>query len=728
MKLFFRSKKQKEFLDKFISKIKKTFFKKRIYFPFLSLVSLISLIYVSILILEYRIQKNSLNVFSYRNLIVKTIQKKFQKAVEIGISNFSLFDGIIFEDIKVSNEEDFSSNKLFFISERLDIRFSSILNPTDKIDKLTFYNSNISLDLKSLISEDFFRYLFDLDIREIEFKNLELNVFNSGQDYFRSKKNISLVLKKEGSGYIWTLDNSQIIYKSLDGNGKILKLDDEIKLTSRINFSDYNLSDLYGFSSAIASLQPESGLVDGFILLETNSKELKIDGSMDFKKFTGGFAVFNNISSDSFNIHSKFSFFRENTPKGNESYYKRTVSSPEFIYDEQIFTPENKLKKIDIEFQVDDFKKITEKLSLTDRFRMSGKLNLKLKIEETNKLTDVMLINGSGNLKNFSLKTTEALLDIENTQLSFYWNNGNLTSEFQGNLFQKKFDGSLTSPLSFSKLSGSDFISLNSNSIIKLNYEELILENFKPIYNDLKSRIEADIKERQEKMLPESYLVLSDFYKLFLEKSKSEFSLNIEKVRNGANGIDFGEYLLNLKLNFGIANLNISSKNDKEKFNFRSNIYLDRRIPNLDFNLSINSFFYFDSLFDFCDISLYADVFSFNFNLSTFGNNFSEFYANRSLSGDFESSNGVYISNGILNKISMGEYLNNQKFSNTKFQFNAYSSDLFFRNISITTNDLNILGNSNSLRGEQIYTFYINNKEKQKTLTFQKDKFSCYSK
>ena len=143
-------------------------------FIFISLLS--GSIYTANNFYVYQMKKNYINLSEMKKVITNYIKIKLNKAIELGIVDFSLIEGITIEDIKISEEEDFSNNKLFFISQRVDIKLSSVFSKNVFIEEIIVHNSKLEIDINEFNIESFFKYFKERNFPKIEFRNLNFSI------------------------------------------------------------------------------------------------------------------------------------------------------------------------------------------------------------------------------------------------------------------------------------------------------------------------------------------------------------------------------------------------------------------------------------------------------------------------------------------------------------------------------------------------------------------------
>ncbi|MCX8000439.1 MAG: hypothetical protein N3A69_16045, partial [Leptospiraceae bacterium] len=108
----------------------------------------------------YYLQKNNINIFQIKNIILQFIKTELGKATEIGMVSANILDGISFEDIRISAEEDFSNNKILFNSRRMDLRLGPIFSKSLQLEKIVFHNSKLEIE-QNFELQKISKYLLD---------------------------------------------------------------------------------------------------------------------------------------------------------------------------------------------------------------------------------------------------------------------------------------------------------------------------------------------------------------------------------------------------------------------------------------------------------------------------------------------------------------------------------------------------------------------------------------
>lgn len=670
----------------------------------ISLVILLTGLFLSNSLYEYYVKKNYLDIYHSRSVLVSFIRKNLNKAIEIGIVDFSSLYGIVFEDIKISEEEDFSSNKLFFIGKRIDIRLGKPMSKDQILEKVVIYDARLNLDISDPVSSNLLTYIKDFKFPQMEIRNLEFIIRDKDRVIIRTIKPVDVIMKRKGNKVLISMKDK----KFLD----LIRLQDKIQAETEIDpetgfygvnikFTDYNLEKMPGISNTLINLNPDSGISDGFINISKNATDLKIEGNLNIQQFSGDFFPITSIKANNFSINAKFSYLRENVEKGAESYFKRRVNSPEFYYDEQIYTAINGLRKINVSLQIDDMQKLADRLILEDKIHLKGFLKTDLAIEETGKIDNWFIVDGNGFINNLELNIQNPNTDVKNTGVRFLWEkSGDLQVGIKGQIFDREFNLDSKGTIFFNKDKDSGIYPISSDMSLKMSVQSIIMQQFAGYYAKIKNAVTENIKERQEKMLPESYVILSYPYKKFLEKMNLNYSISIDDMKYREDSHSLGPFTISGNSKAGNTSLDLYSTTNPKANWLSLKAMLDRKLPVYEFRAGLQSLIWFDEVFSICDSTIYSDILNFNITVVTSGNNFAELVVNRNMAGEMNLHSINFYRSNPGDLIQFAEMFQGQKRLNLSFGFNGYSQESYFRNIELEGSDSVVKGFGSTQRGD----------------------------
>jgi hypothetical protein len=672
----------------------------------------------------YQMKKKYINLSDMKKVINNYIKIKLNKAIELGIIDFSLLEGITIEDIKISEEEDFSNNKLFFISQRIDIKLSNFISNKVYIDTVVIHNSKIEIDINEFNLENFFKYFKDSNFPKIEFRNLTFTLKDGNKELLKTQKPIQLNISKTSQEINISFDDSYFkipFTMSLFGTGVI---DSNNRLTIDVRFNKFPVNNLNGFIFNVLGSESERGETEGFIRISKFNQEINIEGDVNILNYTGNLGIIPGIEFNSISLNTKFSYFKEiDENKKSEIYYKRKISNPNFLFSDSVVTNKSNLRKIQINTRVEDFSKLTEELIIQKNDIYKGKLNLILDLEETSKINDWFYGEGKLEIENFELHKSENKLDLVINSANFEFDNkNNLKGKIDGKIFNSPFSIKNNSIINIAKVTNNKNnyqFSINGN--VETLVDNIYINDFVSIYESIKVKIQEDIKERQEKMLPESYVIESNFYKTFLEKLTLLLQIKINKLSKSKDADSIGKVQLDLK--FNKANLDIDIYDILDNAKGKKLIFLkaifDRKNPYYDLKVKVENLNWSDKIYNLCSSNFFSKNFDINISFVALGNNFSDIIINKNFNIEFLFRNVNYVQLDKVDNLDISEIFGKDKLFDIKGNLSGYGQENNFRNLEIYNSDFNFKGysSSNFSKGSG-YQFSLYGNYNNKNLTY----------
>ncbi len=672
----------------------------------------------------YQMKKNYINLSDMKKVINNYIKIKLNKAIELGIIDFSLLEGITIEDIKISEEEDFSNNKLFFVSQRVDIKLSNFISNKVYIDTVVIHNSKIEIDINEFNLENFFKYFKDSNFPKIEFRNLTFTLKDGNKELLKTQKPIQLIISKTSQEINISFDDSYFkipFTMSLFGTGVI---DSNNRLTIDVRFNKFPVNNLNGFIFNVLGSESERGETEGFIRISKFNQEINIEGDVNILNYTGNLGIIPGLEFNSISLNTKFSYFKEiDENKKSEIYYKRKISNPNFLFSDSVVTNKSNLRKIQINTRVEDFSKLTEELIIQKIDIYKGKLNLTLDLEETSKINDWFYGEGKLEIENFELHKNENKLDLVINSANFEFDNkNNLKGKIDGKIFNSPFSIKNNSIINIAKvINNKNNYQFSINGNVETLVDNIYINDFVSIYESIKVKIQEDIKERQEKMLPESYVIESNFYKTFLEKLTLLLQIKINKLSKSKDADSIGKVQLDLK--FNKANLDIDIYDILDNAKGKKQVYLkaifDRKNPYYDLKVKVENLNWSDKIYNLCSSNFFSKNFDINISFVALGNNFSDIIINKNFNIEFLFRNVNYVQLDKVDNLDISEIFGKDKLFDIKGNLSGYGQENNFRNLEIYNSDFNFKGysSSNFSKGSG-YQFSLYGNYNNKNLTY----------
>lgn len=648
----------------------------------------------------YQMKKNYINLFEMKRVITSYIKSKLNKAIELGIVDFSLLEGITIEDIKISQEEDFSNNKLFFTSQRVDIRLSSIFSDNVYINHIIFYNTNLELDINEINTDNFLTYLKERNLPKIEFRNLNIIIRDGNKEIIKTNKPIQLIITSSNNDVQLSFDDSFFkipLTLSFYGTGVI---DSDNRLTLDLRFNHFPTKNMLGLLNSTLGGENEGGEAVGFVRVSRISKEINVEGDIDILNYFGSIGIIPGLQLNSMSLNAKFSYFKElDELNKSEIYYKRKISNPNFFFSDSIMTNKSNLRKVQINTIVEDFSKLSQELVTDKNDKYSGKLNLVLEMEESGKLNDWIIGEGKLSIENLSLSLGEKKMDVEiNSGIFEIDNKNNLKIKADGKIFDSEFQLSLNSIIILSKTNNNKVpLQFFINGNMDLYIDTVYINDYIPLYDSLKYKILEDIKERQEKMLPESYIIESYIYKTLLEKLVFSSSIRINNLSKSRNTSNIGNVEINSKFSKANFDLEISDKinNSKGRKQVLFKIIFDRKNPYYDIKIKLDDINWDDNLYTLCGWNFSSGFFDVNISFSALGNNFSDLIVTKNFVIEFNLKKAKIKQTEDFD-IDLTEILGKEKVFDVKGLLSGYGQENSFKSLEFNSPEYSYRGYSTS--------------------------------
>jgi hypothetical protein len=678
----------------------------------------------------YYMKKNYVNLFEMKLLIVSYIKENMKKAVEMGVVDFNLFEGVTFEDIRISSEEDFSNNKVFFYTQRLDLRFSTIFKKNVSIEKVIFHNTRIEVESSFSISE-FIEYIKASNLPSLEFRNLTIIKKLDGKIVWQTNRPIHLNLVKKKEKYTIQLDDS---YFYMNFSAQMLgqgQLDLEKKhLFILLQLDGIPLEKFSGVIEELTYIQPDSGTLAGFIKLEESLWETNMDGNLNLYSVTG---KFQNIRISSIPLNCKFSYYKEVEDQKEEIYFQRKINNPNFYLNQNYHKSKDAGGKLMVSGLFQDLEKLSSAMDFDENTKLSGNLKIDFSIEDQIKGPELFKIEGLFVGEKFGIQRNKPALDLRVDNGGFRINsNGNFESNLELEIFGKKGSLSGSGIVQFLKVNDENYnFSLNSNTIFNLKLDEIIFSDFRDIYESIQNSVEEDIRERQEKMLPESYIVRTPFYKQYLERTGLQIKFQSQSFKNEPNGKELGPMVLDFRYLRSSLDLEILSKSENPFFQLFLKGMLDKKMPYWDLRLKLNEFPWNKKYTSYCGYDFIPESLNLNLAVQSTGNNFSDFTGRKSYSLFFELLRTNFKSNIENPKLEGFDELFQNTNVNIKGGWAGFGLDGYFRDLEIYSEVLSYKGFGNvSKSGSHAFNFWGTNDGKYSSwnLTRQEGNKCLYSK
>lgn len=690
------------------------------------------------------VKRTYLNLPYIKNTIYTILKSKLNKALDIGVIDFNLYDGVFIEDIRISQEEDFSKNNLLFTSKKLSIRLTSPFSKTPSISKLVVQNSRINIDLDDPLKSSILEDIRDKHIPVIEFKETDILFFKNKQLIFRTDQPINFVFTKKENQIEFQFDDSKYNMKStmiVNGHGVL----DIIKKRLHINISlkQFAVNKMIGLAEQIIYMSPESGKCSGNVELKLDDTNTTVQGELNFealhgKFFTSLFVVRELRLLSKFNYQSNLKEIPKEKNK-REILINRYIEIGNIKSKEEIFVGVNDLHNYKLDFQSENVGYLVGFMERKQDFNMSGSVKVNLNISETGNVKDWLKINASSEIENFEAfnkLNPFTKISIKKMIMNFTQDH-KLVTNINGSLFDEPIKLDILGNIIFQKWvsEGTTYYPMKSDITLNSQIQRVIVDNFANIFKFLSNKVDEDIKERQEKILPNVYFIVQPVYKVFLDNLNLKSSILIDDLKFKNDSISLGQFKNTIDIRNGSTELRLfevkkqkvekteSKKSDRElSLYFRA--YYNNKNPYIDFGLKISKLEWKDTSWKFCDTIFRSDMINLDYTLSSIGNNFSDLYVSRIIRSDLNGVNTIMQRIPSEDNFSLFEKIQTPEIFQFKYSFNTYSREKMNRSFEIKADDISYKGSASGLSS---FPFSISgsNKGKSLNLSFVENNSIC---
>ncbi|MCB1193491.1 MAG: hypothetical protein KDK90_23830 [Leptospiraceae bacterium] len=683
------------------------------------------------------IKKTYLNIPLLKKSIINFTKSHLERAIVVGVADFSIWNGISFEDVRISAEEDFSSNKLIFFTRKIDFKVDIFGQNPNVFQKITIHNAKININLDNKISEDFWDKLVELPLPDIYFKNLELTLQKDGLDIFTTVRPLNVKIHKIQNDIETTFDDAPGYFPF---NAKIygessFKKDNKTTMLA-IKLKDYELVGIKGIVEKLIYVKPESGVSNGSIKLLKDKNSYEVNGSIDIQKLYGILNFFQEAKVEDVTLKTSFLLKGQNEKKDlPKSLFERKIEGLGLSVLEQIELGEKDLTNYKLSFGIKKVEDLLGHFNLKKFVDIKGNIKLDANITETGDIKDWFQINGYGQLENFNFESFQKpSLKIKLDNLDLNINGGNIYTRFSGKLFEKQFVSGINMKLKYAKFNQEDgkvVYPLNINIVHNMSLDDMVLENYYPIYQKIENYIQDSIKDRQEKMLPESFFIQTDVYKKYLENLEVNSNISTENLRISNNSVNLGKYKTSINTQKDKSLLiSISGEDDllKNKSNsIIAQIQYHNQLPAMSLKVSARSFLWFDETIKICGNTMYTNSIDTNLVWQGYGNNFSSFFDTQSLNGEITMKTNKIKQTDFAKNIHLGKYTNENVF-NLFMNFRGYGRKISFSPIQIDGKQVFLRGNGEYELDKLVFSLNGNSGNQNYSFSISEDTENCFLK
>ncbi|EMY69567.1 LIC_12586 family protein [Leptospira vanthielii] len=700
---------------------------KRILFSFLAL----SLIFFCFLLcyygLEFYLRNYRIPLVQLRKVVSYTINKELGKAVDIGVLDFSLREGLIIEDLVVSNEEDFSFNDHMLKVKKVTFRLSSYFKDSPTVEQIDFYSPHLVLNENVSLRDQLIQYAQKSKLKDIRFHDARLTVKQNDSTLVDWKEGWDIVLKRKSkklylsynNGWYWIPNTTRI-----KGEGEFSETNLE-EFQFEFKWKNYPSEEAIILTNYLFGSNVHSAVLSGEGKVVRDSVSgFTARGDVEFENSFIPIPFFENYILDGFRFREVFLF----TPKKEEREFLGTdFRIKTLVKTETIKEP---LLERNFEFQIESLENIAERISdLSGNFNLplSGSLKGNIALSETGDRNKWFQLHGE--LVGTEIQWDSSLIQLEKGNLSLKLLEGNEWSlNIDSMLFGKPSHilGSGASVWGRSKKAdGSYYYPMSSKTKLNFQTPDLNGSDWKPLYEDWKKETLEEIRERQEKLIPEEYFYQTKIYKYFLESMNLDLGIQIANYYPFSGSKSLGESKGNFLVKEGRMNLNLNLGTSNSKISMIS--YFASKTPNFGFSLILNEYPWSDPWMNFCGSDLKPTHVSLDYSFNSIGSDYYSLHKDARTSYSLKLFGVNFKEADLVSKLEMDLGPLRKPFQ-LEFDLSRYSDMDYISNLVVSSESLDLKGYGNNKNGNYAFTTYGLVGESRGSFSFTEEENKCVIK
>ena len=655
-------------------------FAKKYLKHFLYVLLAVSILLVAYFSTEYYYKSVVVDLPRVKKFTRDFIRNELGRAVDFGVLDFSIINGLLIEDIQISKGDDFSDKEVLLKSDRVRIELKSVFSGKPWIKRIIVKNAIITADREDSVLLSLSDYISRMDIPEIKIENMSLAIRKNDSVLIHLNTNLDVLIRKKKNVVKFEFTESNLSFFQtavLEGNGEYYL--DENNFTLEARFSKLDISSFSGVLEKIYFTKNPRGLVEGNLQWVKSVNDEKLNGKIYSPKLS-----FNN------HLFEKRFFLKEM----NHSFaYKVTPNSKD--YNGEFSSERFKLKlvgKNNLEYNLSFF---SNNLSSVLGGEMqnpeeSCKAELTLLFDE--KKSDWLKVSGGLNLSRFDYITKEVNLKLNN--LSFSINpSGKMKLFADALLFGEKAKMTAEGDLSLLKLylsQGEFYYPLKSNLTVNAQLEKADVKNYIPLLNNFSDYIDESVKERERKLLDTTLFLSQPFYKNFLRESRLKLKLQLGNLfHNDTSQGTWTADIVNENSSFRALILGENGNIINTSYTYNT------ALPFVNFSWKLNLPWKGETV-SWCGKKIQSEALELETFFTSSGNNFMQLLNTAGMKNRF-----VLKKNQVENS-----NLPESKFEEISFETEGYGANGVIRSLTIQWEKLKLTGYGNYYKNSVDYSLY----------------------
>ncbi|MDI7196030.1 hypothetical protein QMM61_04830 [Leptospira santarosai] len=470
----------------------------------------------------YYVRNYLLDLRGIKELSRNFINKELGRAVTLGVVEYDFPNAVVFEDFRISSDEDFALNHILFRTNKIRFQLGGLWKKQPFVRGIVVRDSSINIDLEDQISGELISYIQKINIPEIRLMNTTVTVFRGGEEVLNALKGVDIVITKRPEGVTVAVGDSLFPFpysRFIQGTFETRFHSEESK--SIFRFQNVKAEKVRGIYSLFGKIAPGSGKISGEYEILLNGKKISVKGINRFTNVSG--KILHDLPlglkipdlKDADLVHEmdlKLDEIGErqiHTFSKEENLFRLTYTvNSKKLATWEVFADWRNIRELKSVFQFPGDLEILE-----------GRLSLKGKWEESGNYGDWIKSNASLNLFDFHWK--DPFLDLRLDRADLNIASGNILDfNAKGSLFKESIATRITGKTGWKKsprANGAFFYPLYNDWKWDLELDRVSVKDFLPVYHFWRNWIRTDIKTRQEKLIPEIRWTRTPFYKYLME-------------------------------------------------------------------------------------------------------------------------------------------------------------------------------------------------------------------
>ncbi|WP_244926694.1 LIC_12586 family protein [Leptospira wolffii] len=470
---------------------------------------------------EWYFVRRVINLRGVKELAREFINVELDRAVTLGVVEYEFPNHVFIEDLKISSDEDFASQRMIFRANKVELVLRGLWKGQPSVKSIRVKNAQISVDLEDKISGEILSYIHKINVPEISLENSSVTVYKGGKILLENVKDVDLDIHKEGNQIDVQISDSLFPipgFRYLKGN---FRTDIGTKnMSLSLHFKNARASAVGGLYSELSPFYPKTGKISGEADLEVDGASIRGKGNTQFSDVGGILLLDLPLREENWEWRDA-----NLSHEWDRSFQGQSISENHKVFfgsDKLTLTKtknEKGLQTWDLTMNVQDLDDLRNYLPLSsDLDTFTGALDLIWKGTETGNYGDWLKSDAKLTLRDFHWKDPYLDLGIQNA--SFSWNPSGLEFSGYGTQFGLPWKASLKGKAGFRKGfkgDGRAYFPLQGDYSLDFETDSLVLSNYLPLFRSVRQTIREDIHTRMEKLIPEIKFIRTEVYKYFME-------------------------------------------------------------------------------------------------------------------------------------------------------------------------------------------------------------------